>query len=418
MGGVGDLVAFLRGMPSNLRVMVARSSISSFVYNLNPYGSLYIIALGATGTQLGLLNSLSLAMSMTFTLLTGWVSDRTQRKTVFLIGSFIALLVPLIYGAAWSWTLLLPAFALGGLADGIIQPAWGAMYANSVSSRKRGTVYGLVNVFVLIPILFSGLIGGAIVSRSGGLTASGIRPLYWLQFVLLASTWLFVLRYLKKEERPTRAVPRSLRVMVDDYRGVLGSEGVRSWVLMKSLGSISIGMAGPFWMVYAATVHGASAMVIAYMVTVRSATQILCSPYMGRMVDYVGRKKVIITGRLIMYASTVIFLLGGGFFSLIFSWILMGVNDATGIAWSAKEAELVTSDKRSRMTALSHGAFNAFAVPASILGGFLWDRVSLLAPFIVMVIIDGCVRMPMIHFFVPEGNRDPIDGEVDEGFSP
>ncbi|MBC8498235.1 MFS transporter, partial [Candidatus Bathyarchaeota archaeon] len=231
MGGVSDLVAFLRGMPSNLRVMVARSSVTSFVYNLNPYSSLYIIALGATGTQLGLLNSLSLAMSMTFTLLTGWVSDRTERKAVFLIGSFIALLVPLIYGAAWSWTLLLPAFALGGLADGIIQPAWGAMYANSVSNRKRGTVYGLVNVFVLIPILFAGLIGGVIVSSSGGLTAVGIRPLYWLQFVLLVTTWLFVLRYLKKEERPTRAVPRSLRGMDDDYRGGPGSWGGRPGVL-------------------------------------------------------------------------------------------------------------------------------------------------------------------------------------------
>jgi len=139
---------------------------------------------------------------------------------------------------------------------------------------------------------------------------------------------------------------------------------------------------------------------------------------MGRMVDYVGRKRIIIMGRLIMYAATVIFLLGGGVPFLIFSWMLMGVNDATGIAWSAKEAELVTPDKRSRMTALSNGAFNALAVPASILGGFLWDRVSLLAPFIVMVIIDGCVRMPMIHFLVPEGNRDPIDGETDEGFSP
>jgi len=40
------------------------------------------------------------------------------------------------------------------------------------------------------------------------------------------------------------------------------------------------------------------------------------------------------------------------------------------------------------------------AVPASILGGFLWDNVSPMYPFIIMIRIDGLVRMPIIHFFV------------------
>jgi len=412
-------VAFLERMPSNLRVMLVRSSVASFVTNVNPYTSLYIVALGATGTQLGLLNSVAMALSAAFALLTGWVSDRADRKTVYLVGAFIGLLVPLVYGFAWSWTWLVSAFILAGLSDGVLQPSWAAMYANSIDNRQRGTIYGLVNFFVLAPILFASLIGGAIVSLSGGLTATGIRPLYWLQFALLASVWVFVFRFLAAERRPRRGVSSSLRTMLGDYREVLRGEGVRSWVMMKSLGSISIGLAGPFWMLYAAVVHKASAMIIAYMVTARTATQIVVSPLSGRLVDAVGRKKMIVMGRAIMYAASAVFLVWGSAPILILAWVLMGLNDATGIAWSAKEAELVEADQRSRMTAMSQGAFNALAVPASILGGFLWDNVSRLSPFVVMILIDGLLRMPIIYFFVPESYRitSEMDDESNRGFS-
>ena len=80
----------------------------------------------------------------------------------------------------------------------------------------------------------------------------------------------------------------------------------------------------------------------------------------------------------------------------------MGFSDSTGVAWQAQEAELVNHTQRARMTALSVSAFNLLAVPASVLGGWLWDSVNPLAPFIVMVIIDGCIRMPIVYKYVPD----------------
>jgi MFS family permease len=404
---------FVGGLPTNLKVMMARSSIANFSANVNPYSSLYVIALGATASQLGLLNSASLALSSLVTLLTGWISDRQDRKTIYLAGALAGVLVPLLYAAAPGWTWLVPAFVLYGLSDGLVAPSWQAMYANSVGNRRRGRVYGLANVFILAPILFAGIVGGEIVSRSGGLIAAGIRPVYWLQVFLLAGAWILVWRGLRIQgrSRPGGLTPGR---MLSDYREVLRKPGVRSWVLMKSLGSVSIGMAGPFWMVYAAMVHGASAMTIAYMVTARTLTQILLSPFSGRLVDAVGRKKMIISGRVVMYAGTAVFLIWGSGPLLILAWVLMGVNDSTGIAWSAEEAELVPPGQRSRITALSHGAFNALAVPASILGGYLYEFVSPLAPFVVMALIDGLVRMPIIHLLVPESSTMTHEGDGED----
>jgi len=204
--------------------------------------------------------------------------------------------------------------------------------------------------------------------------------------------------------------------MIADYRDVLSIEGTQSWVLMKSLGSITVGLVGPFWMIYASLVWEASAMTIAFMVTVRTLTRIVLSPIIGRLTDLYGRKKLIIFGRLTMYISAVIFLWGGGGWLLLLAWVLMGINDATSVAWQAKEVELVGSHQRAKMTALSMSAFHLLAVPASLLGGYLWDQIGYLAPFVFMIVVDGLVRMPIIIKFIPEAGYNKQNSKsVDSG---
>jgi MFS family permease len=414
--GVGDLGAFLRGLPRNFKVMMVRASVANFVVNMNPYNYIYVVAFGATGTELGILNSVGLALTAIFAALTGWIADRRDQKKVFLLGAAAGVMVPVIYAISPGWGWLSLAFLVSGVANGVLQPSWTAMWANAVSNRGRGTIYGLANVFTIAPLLFASLVGGAIVSASGGLTVEGIRPVYWAQAVLLIAVWIFIWRLLKPPKPSGIPGSLSLRQMVADYREVLSLKGARSWILMKSLGSVSIGMADPFWMLYASVVLHASVMMMAYMVTARSLAQVVLSPLSGRMTDAVGRKRMIIGGRMIMYVATTIFLFAGGGWTLIPAWVLMGVNDATGIAWSAEECELVQEHQRARMTAMSNVAFNALAVPASILGGFLWDRVSPVAPFVVMVFIDGGIRMPIVHRFVPESMEVPASSdEADAG---
>lgn len=92
----------------------------------------------------------------------------------------------------------------------------------------------------------------------------------------------------------------------------------------------------------------------------------------------------------------------------------MGFSDSTGVAWQAQEAELVNHTQRARMTALSVSAFNLLAIPASILGGWLWDSISPFAPFVVMAIIDGFIRMPIVYKYVPDSKSLEQEDEPDE----
>ena len=388
--------------------------MANFTRHVNPYNSIYILALGASGTELGMLTSIGLALTSLSAFLSGWLSDRVDQKRVFLAGAALGILAPVIYMVSGDWRMLVPAFVLAGASEGIMQPAWDALYANNVDDKQRGTTYGFLNIFVMFPVLFAGIIGGTIAKRSGGLTATGIRPLYMVQVALFASVWVIVFRYLSAGKPLQPRGSLNLRTMLDDYRTVLKKPGVSMWTAMKGIGSLSIGLSDPFWMVYAAEVHGASAVIIGYMVTLRVLTQVLLSMFSGKLTDRVGRKSLIIGGRFILYLGAVVFmLLGGTPVMLLASWVIMGVADATGVAWSAEEAELVLPHQRARMRALSITAYFLLAAPTSILGGWLWDSVGKITPFIVMILVDGLIRMPLIYLYVPEGKHIKLKVEAE-----
>jgi MFS family permease len=151
------------------------------------------------------------------------------------------------------------------------------------------------------------------------------------------------------------------------------------------------------------------------MVTLRSLVNIIVSPLSGRLTDSIGRKKMILYGRLVMYLASIVFLtLGQREIFIILAWVLMGLTDSTNVAWQAQEVELVNHTQRARMTALSVSAFNLLAVPASVFGGWLWDRVNPFAPFIVMFLVDGLVRMPIIYKYVPDSKSLAHEKEPDE----
>ncbi len=80
-------LSFIRRQPRDWRVTVARTSIDKLVYQMIfPYLSIYIVALGATATQLGAKSSAGMAAAAALGPSTGWLIDRLGAKRVYLSG--------------------------------------------------------------------------------------------------------------------------------------------------------------------------------------------------------------------------------------------------------------------------------------------------------------------------------------------
>jgi MFS family permease len=78
---------FLRRQRRDWYVTVTRSSLERLAYQMVfPYLSIYTLALGASATQLGLVNSLGMGIAGLLSLLSGWLIDRIGTKKIYLPG--------------------------------------------------------------------------------------------------------------------------------------------------------------------------------------------------------------------------------------------------------------------------------------------------------------------------------------------
>ena len=67
-------VGFIRRQPRDWKITVGRSSLARFVYHMVlPYQSVYTMSLGATATQLGIVNSAGMGIAGLMSTFAGWV---------------------------------------------------------------------------------------------------------------------------------------------------------------------------------------------------------------------------------------------------------------------------------------------------------------------------------------------------------
>jgi MFS family permease len=80
---------------------------------------------------------------------------------------------------------------------------------------------------------------------------------------------------------------------------------------------------------------------------------------------------------------------------LIIAWAIGGIQTG-GMGWSTMIVEMVPADQRGRWGGISQ-FFNGIAmIPASILGGLLWTTLNPELPFIVFIIVDLLISMPLL----------------------
>jgi MFS family permease len=82
---LGDAISFLKRQQRDWKVTVLRTSLDKLAYQMVfPYLSIYIVALGATGTQLGIVNSIGMIIAGLCGPFTGWFIDRIGSKKIYL----------------------------------------------------------------------------------------------------------------------------------------------------------------------------------------------------------------------------------------------------------------------------------------------------------------------------------------------
>jgi MFS family permease len=158
--------ALLLAVPGNPRSLVISEGLVSIPYGWYvTYLPLYMLSLGVSEIQIGLLASLSGAAQLISTLFGGHLADRFGRKRTLVLGDIVVWAIPLaLYAVARGpWY-----FVVGQLLTGLIYlviPAFECLFVEDVPEEKHPAVfaalrlaYALASLFVPIAgLLVSGL---------------------------------------------------------------------------------------------------------------------------------------------------------------------------------------------------------------------------------------------------------------------
>ena len=377
--------------------LVGRASISSFFNGLSQqYVNLYVFELGISVAELGFLRSLASLFSSITNSILGFLSDMLDRRKVYLAALALEALAPLSLFLARDWNTALVGLTLLLVGAFAVMNVENILVADLMPSKSRALGYGIVGSVATLVSLVSPLVAAVIVEAGGGISAESIRPLFLIQFAGLAAGALLVAPLVKDYVSPS--LREGLRSAIRDSIGMVReNSSLRRWLIVEILGGYVWRSSIPFNTIYLVEVKGATAMTLGLMGFASNLAYLLSSPLVGRLADKVGRVRTIIALRSLLYISMAMMLLAPSHEYLIAAWALRGVWFSSSSAFRALTMELVPEEARGRWTGVRELARSLASVPAPAIGGLLYSLAFPEAPFIVAMVLDAAVRLPLIY---------------------
>ena len=405
-------ISFIGRQPRDWKVTVARTSLDRLVYQMVfPYLSIFIVALGATVTQLGAINSAGMVAAAILGPTTGWLIDRIGAKKVYLTGIVLLVVSYLAYSLAQNWLMTLVAMVGYWLGFSTSILGCATVCGNCLASRDRATGMMVCETLAAGLLGMAGpLIGAWLVASSGGVGVSGIRPLFVVSTVVTLGT--FVLVQTQLSDRRWVNVRATPKLMFRDLHQVLkDGQHLKRWLVITSVGQLPIAMVLPFAQVYAHTVKGADTYVLGAMVTGCAVTSIIFAIPLGRLADRSGRKTALYMTMPLFWISNLVLVLAPNPAFLIMAGVLQGFFFIASPIGAAMERELVPADQMGRWLGITRFFRMLLSALMVMVAGIMWDRVGPEYVFLGFVAIDLLLRLPLL-VGMPETLRSKVAGEA------
>jgi MFS family permease len=330
----------------------------------------YLQALGASALAVGAFGAAQDLLDALYQYPGGWLADRVGRRRAFLAFLALASIGYLIYLLAPSWPWVFLGLACTMAWQSMASPAIFAVIGDALPRELRAMGFTVQSILKRVPIIFSPLVGGALVAALG--IIAGLRAGFAATLVLAGLTALLVHR-IKLPIGAADAVT---------LRGVWGSF---HWALKRLLVSDIVirtceGLVGVFVILYVTDVTGLDVPRFGILVAVQMATSIAVYIPAARIADRVGRKPFVVATFVFFALFPIAVVLADSFLELVGAFVVGGLREVGEPARKAMIVDLAEPTVRARTVGLYYLVRSLAITPAAISGGLLW-QISPALPF-------------------------------------
>jgi MFS family permease len=396
-GAVLKGIGFFKRQPRDWKVTMVRSSIFRFFYQMElPYRSVYIRALGATGTQFGLINSVGMGISGVVSVFTGWAIDRVGVKSIYIIGIALTAVAYLVFGIAQSWAIIIFAMIVLWLGFSTSQHGCSVTCGNSLASEDRATAMSVCESSAAgILGLIAPMLGALLVTTFGGVNANGIRPLFFLALLGAIAAFFLILTQLS-DRRWRKAGEASSNPFKDISQLFKHGRYLKRFLIVSSISSLPMGMVLPYIQIFANEIKGADQYVLGAMVSGMSLTPLALGVPIGRLADKIGRKKVLYLTMPFVWASYLVLIWATNPGFLVASGVLHGFFYIAMVITGAMTYELVSPEQMGRWMGVVRLFRTIISATTIYLGGVIWDNIGPQYVFWAIIGLDIFVRIPLL----------------------
>jgi MFS family permease len=392
-----NAIHFLKRQQRDWKITVLRTSLDKLAYQIIfPYVSIYIIALGATATQLGFVNSLGMISAAGLSPLMGWFIDRSGPKRIYLLGIGLLGVSYLTYAIAHSWSMTAIAMVAYWVGNSISTHSCATVCGNCLVNEDRATGMTICETVAAGLLGMAGpMIGAWLVTMFGGVSAGGIRPLFFFSLVITVITFSFIWTQLS-DTRWTAASGATSNPFRDFHKILKEGAHLKKWLVLASVAHLPYSMVFPFSQVFAHEIKGADSFMLGAIVTASALTSIVFSIPLGRLADRLGRKRVLYVTIPLFWLSNLVLVWSPMPGFLLLAGILQGFYYIGAPIAGAMERELVPAGQMGRWLGITRFSRMFTSSIMALVSGIIWDQIGPQYVFLGFIAIDLCLRAPLL----------------------
>lgn len=342
------------------------------------YLVVYLVALGASQAQIGMMSSLS-SLSAAILLMPGAMLEERfgRRRNLVLVGggwARLALLcLALLPFFAKDYWLIITAIIFSVSRDAMANlsyPAWMSMTGDIVPMEGRGRFFSSRNFIMGLAGILTTLAAGLVISRIQ--QPVGYQAALLVAFAIgLLSVFSFGQLSDKHKPLPIPQVkqPFSLKRLLGEIRT---HKEFMTFAAITALWNFSLNIAGPFFTVYMVKNLNANATMVALTSVASSVASMLVQRRLGELNDRWGaRKLTVISGLLIPIVPL-------GWLFINAAWQIIPINLLSGALWGAYNMgsfnyllQVTPQERRARYSAVFQIVVTVSLAIGAALGSFV-----------------------------------------------
>ena len=363
---------------------------SEMIYPLLP---VFLTAtLGASASVLGLIEGAAETVAALLKLASGWWSDRVRRrKPLVVFGYTLASAVRPLIAAAQSAGQVLAIRLADRVGKGIRNSPRDALIAESVDPAVRGKAFG----FHRAGDNAGGVVGPLIAFALLQWTALQVRTVFWLAMIPGAIAVITVITFV-------RETPRALepsRTERPAPPGIVAKDGLpgRFWAYLAVLLIFTLGNSTDAFLLLRASQLGVPIALAPVLWATLHVVKSVTSTPGGALSDRAGRAPALIAGWVVYALVYLGFAFAGAQWH---AWALFAVY---GVFFGLTEgteralvADLVPASRRGTAFGWYYLTIGLGMLPASVLFGFVWDRLGAHFAFMMGAVLAGAASLGIL----------------------